>query len=195
MTNTQRLPKGDKFMPNVSVKQLNSAIRKEKNANAHNRLRAALKRKEGMTLRQIEAVLDKSFGMIGKWLHRMHRMGLAGRYHDMHPGAACKLKPERLVELKKDLIAGPIECGFESGMWTAPMVIAHVYSKFDIKYKSSGMEDLLHRMGFSWRKARPRHTKAASEEEKEKYKKKLHSWLPNTNAGDTQSWHRMSAPP
>ena len=67
------------------------AIKEEKNVNAHNRLRAALKRKKGITLRQIDAILDKSFEMICKWLHYM---GLAGRYHDAHPGAACKLKPE-----------------------------------------------------------------------------------------------------
>ncbi|MYC79461.1 MAG: winged helix-turn-helix domain-containing protein [Cenarchaeum sp. SB0661_bin_35] len=148
-------------MPNVTEEQLISVIKEERNVNAHNRLRAALKRKKGMTLRQIEAILDKSFGMIGKWLHYM---GLAGRYHDAHPGAACKLKPEQLVELRKNMVAGPVECGFESGMWTAPMVIAHVHRKFDIEYKRGGMEGLLRRMGFSWRKARPRHPKAASEE-------------------------------
>lgn len=187
MTKIQRLPKGEEFMPGVSTKQLNKAIKKEKNVSAYNRLRAALKRKEGMTLRQIEGILDISFGTIGKWLQRMHRMGLAGRYHDTHPGAACKLKPEQLVELRKDLIAGPVECGFESGMWTAPIVIAHVSKKFGVEYKSSGMEDLLHRMGFSWRKARPRHLKAASEEEKTEFKKKQHSWLSNINAKDTPS--------
>ena len=30
----------------------------------------------------------------------MQHMSLAGRYHDEHPGAACKLKPEQLAELK-----------------------------------------------------------------------------------------------
>ena len=67
------------------------------------------------------------------------------------------------------------------------MVIIHVRNKFGVEYKSSGMEDLLHRIGFSWRKARPQHPKAASEEEKMKFKKKLRSWLPNTNARDTPS--------
>ena len=70
-------------MPDVTEEQLISVIKEEKNLNAHNRLRAALKRKKGMTLRQIEAILDKLFGMIGKWLHYIY---LAGRYHDAHPG-------------------------------------------------------------------------------------------------------------
>ncbi|MYG32450.1 MAG: hypothetical protein F4202_00360 [Cenarchaeum sp. SB0677_bin_16] len=54
-------------MPNVTEEQLISAIKEEKNVNAHNRLRAALERKKDMTLRQIEAILDKSFGMISRW--------------------------------------------------------------------------------------------------------------------------------
>ena len=187
MTKTQRLPKGEEFMPDVSIGQLENAIKKEKNVGAYNRLRAALKRKEGKTLHEIEDILDKSIRTVGRWLHRMHHMGLAGRYHNKHPGAACKLKPEQLVELKEDLIAGPVKCGFESGMWTAPMIIIHVRNKFGVEYKSSGMEDLLHRMGFSWRKARPKHPKAASEEEKAKFKKKLRSGLLNTNAWDIPS--------
>ena len=172
-------------MPDVSMEQLNKAIRKEKNAGAYNRLRAAQLRRKGKTLHEIEVILDKSIRTIGRWLHRMQHMGLAGRYHDKHPGAACKLKPEQLAELKEDLIAGPTKCGFESGMWTVPMIIVHVHAKFDIEYRSSGMEDLLHRMGFSWRKARPKHPKSASKEEREKFKKKPRSWLPNTNTGDT----------
>ena len=107
MTKTQRLPKGEKFMPNVSIKQLKKAIKKEKNVGAYNRLWAALQRKEGKTLHEIEDILDKSIRTIGRWLHRMHDMGLAGRYHNKHPGGRMQAET-RTADTAKE----------RSGRWT-----------------------------------------------------------------------------
>lgn len=182
-----RLPKGDMFMPDTTIKDMRGTYKKEKNAGAALRLLACIKRKEGHTLRYIGRAINCRFETVGAWLRRMHRLGLKGRYHDKHPGATCKLTPEQLVELKEDLVSGPVKCGFDSGMWTAPMVIIHVRNKFGIQYKSSGMGFLLHRLGFSWRKARPRHPKAASPEQTEEFKKKLHTWQTNMPARDMSS--------
>ena len=111
----------------------------------------------------------------------MQHMGLAGRYHK-HPGAACKLKPEQLAELKEDLIAGPTKCGFESGMDRSH----DQYTSTPSSTSNTAVEDLLHRM--FWRKARPKHPKSASKEEREKFKK-------NHGAGcriRTQGIHHLS---
>ena len=86
-----------------------------------------------------------------------------------HPGAEYKLNYMQLDELRQDLIDGPTKCGFESGMWTAPLVIVHVQNKYNIEYKNSGMPYLLHRMGFSWRKARPRHPNIPIKEETKEF--------------------------
>ena len=173
----QRLPKGNDFMPDVTIETIRKMRKKEKNANASLRLQASFFRKKGYSLRKIGDILDTSFGTVADWLRRMHKMGLEGRYHSPRPGAECKLNHIQLDELMQDLIAGPSNCGFESGMWTAPLVIAHVRNKYHIEYKVSGMLCLLHRMGFSWRKARPRHPKAPDEEEIKEFKK---SWTLNS---------------
>lgn len=169
----QRLPKGEDFMPNVTDDAIRRMRKKEKSANACLRLHACWFRKKGYTLRQIGDVLDTPFCTVADWLRRMHRMGLEGRYPDKQPGAECKLNSTQLEYLREDLIAGPDKCGFESGMWTVPLVIAHTRKKFNIEYKASGMLFLLHRMGFAWRKPRPRHPKAPTQEEIKEYKKKL----------------------
>ena len=46
------------------------------------------------------------------------------------------MQAETRMELRKNMVVGPVECGFESGMWTAPMFIAHVHRKFDIEWKT-----------------------------------------------------------
>jgi len=61
-------------------------------------------------------------------------------------GASCKLTPEQLRQLRTDMIAGPDRCESKSSLWTALMLIVHVGKKFGVKYASSGMYDLLHRM-------------------------------------------------
>lgn len=175
MSNT-RLPKGDDFMPDTTIHMIRRLLKKEKNLNAHLRLQACRYRKKGYTLRQIGDIIDTPFGTVDDWLRRMHRMGPEGRYPDKQPGAECKLNPTQLDELREDLIAGPAKCGFESGMWTSPLVMAHVRKKFDIEYKTSGMLFLLHRIGFSWRKPRPRHPNAPTDEEIKEFKK---SWTIN----------------
>ena len=95
----------------------------------------------------------------------MQHMVLAGRYHDKHPGAACKLKPEQLADLKEDLIAGPTKCGFESGMWTVPMIstrprqVRHRIQQWKTCYTACSGE------------RRAQNTESASKEEREKFKK------------------------
>ena len=62
------------------------------------------------------------------------------------PGDEYKLNYLQLDGLRQDLIDGPTKCGFEFGIWTLPLVIAHVRNKYNIEYKNGGMPCLLHRM-------------------------------------------------
>ena len=172
MTNKKlRLCTGDEFMTGTTIEQLQDLHKKEKNANAAYRLLACIHRKSGMMLYDIAKMLNKAPSTVHTWLVRMNERGPEGRYHNKHPGAACKLNPEQLASLKKDLIEGPKAGGFESGVWTAPLLVEHVKRKYGVQYEDSGMIRLLHRMGFSCRKPRPRHPKAATKEEIEDFKK------------------------
>ena len=76
-----RLPKGNMFMPDTTIKDMRSIYKKEKNAGAALRLLACIKRKEGHTLRNIGRAINCRFETVGAWLRRMHRLGLKGRYH------------------------------------------------------------------------------------------------------------------
>jgi len=44
--------------------------------------------------------------------------------------------------------------------------------RFGVEYRTVSMYDILHRLGFSWRKPRPKHPKSASESAKRAFKKK-----------------------
>jgi len=80
--------------------------------------------------------------------------------------------PSCTALLKEDLIAGPQSCGLESGTWTARLVAEHVRRRFGAEYRTVSMYDILHRLGFSWKKSRPKHPEPASESGKRAFKKK-----------------------
>ena len=159
-------------MPDTSIDELHELCKSEKKSGALLRLKACILRKKGHSLRDMVDNMSIPLTTVSSWLRRMHAMGPRGRYHDTHPGAACKMTPEQISEFKADLLAGPTVFGFESGMWTVNMILIHVKNKYDIAYTNSGMRDMLHRLGLSWRKPRPKHPKAPIKEQKKEFKKK-----------------------
>ena len=57
------------------------------------------------------------------------------------------------------------------------MIIKHVRRKYSIGYVPRTMQRLIHDMGFSYVKPRPRNPKSASNEEKKTFKKSAHRYL------------------
>jgi len=80
------------------------------------------------------------------------QLGIVGRYDIVNPGTPSRPDGEQLSQLKADLVAGPQSCGFESGMWTAKLMIPHIKKKYGVQYSMNGIYYLLHKIGFSSRK-------------------------------------------
>ena len=172
MTAEKPLPTGSKFLYGTSVERLKEMQRSEKDPKAAKRLLVFIKRKGNMSIRKICDLMNMSYTTVRQWLWRATDMGLKGRYDKVRPGMQCKLDDSQLECLRADLIAGPQKCGFTSNVWTARLVLIYVKKKYGVMYANSGMYDLLHRIGFSCKKPRPRHPKAASESEKKAFKRR-----------------------
>jgi len=162
---------GKAFLPSLSLTMLERLYRREKNSRAKLRLLAAMLRKKGRTMGQIAEDLHVPIGTIHAWLKRLMDGGLK-KLHDEHrTGRPSKLGTEELKELRRDLIRGPRINGFEAPFWTTKMVVEHVGRKYGKEYRTRGMRDLLHSIGFSSRKPRPANAKRATKEEIESFKK------------------------
>lgn len=170
-----KVPKGDKFLPDVSIDELRILHKKEKNAKARDRLLAYMARKDGSSVQAISNVLNRATTTIYDWLCRTDD-GLDGLYDIKRQGPARKLTDKQLAELREDLLAGPQAHGFESNLWTGKTAARHVLNKYKVRYVPRTMQTLLHEVGFRHVTPRPRHPKAASAEEKKAFKKKA-SWL------------------
>ena len=156
--------------------------RRETDPKARDRLLVCIMRKEGMTIRGIAARTNRSYSTIRDWLVRARDGGLHNRYDHDKPGCPCKLDESQTAELLADLAAGPESFGFETRLWTARTVCAHIEKKFGASYTLNGVQKLLTRLGLSWRKLRPRNPKAASKQAQARFKKK-HDELPSDTAG------------
>ncbi len=166
------IPTGGMFLPNTRMSYLRQCHRDEEDPKAATRLLAYMHRKEGRSIRQTGRLLNRPYATVHRWLlHAVEGGGISGRHDAAPPGAPCRLDASQLRELRADLVAGPRRCGLESGAWTAPLVVRHVQDRFGVRYSDRGMYDLLARLGFSWRKPRPRRPKPASESAKAEFKK------------------------
>ena len=103
---------------------------------------ACIMRKKGKTIR-ISSHAEKSVSTIHNWLTRISNDGIKKIYDKKIPGCPSKMSHDQLKELRKDLVAGPQACGFESGVWTAPLLREHIDRKYGVKYATSSIYDIL----------------------------------------------------
>jgi len=179
MKQKTRLRRGTEFLKGTGVKRLAKYISQETNIRARDRLIACRMYKEGIKIRDIAARMHRNYSTIREWLTRVSENGLGDRY-DAYRGAPCWLDEGEREKLVSDIEAGPEKCGFDTALWTSKTVRIHIKRKFGVDYSIRGVQDLLPRIGLSWKKARPRHPESASKTAQKAFKKKLGGWYAST---------------
>jgi len=162
---------GNRFLRGTGARRLAKYISRETNIRARDRLIACRMYKEGTRIRDIAARTHRNYSAIRAWLTRVSENGLGDRY-DAYRGAPCRLDEGQREQLVSDIEAGPEKCGFDTALWTSKTVRIHIRRRFGVDYSIRGVQDLLPRIGLSWKKARPRHPKSASKTAQKAFKKK-----------------------
>lgn len=166
-----KLQKGKSFLPRVSIETLNEAYAAEKNVKAKLRILAAIRRKKGESIDGIARTLEKPRRTIHGWLHRLGQRGLKGSQDIKQPGRTPKLNKTELKKLRRELLHGPAHV--PSKLWTTRLLTEHISSNYGVKYKRHNVIKLLHRLGFSIQKPRPKHFKADPVAQREFKKKQI----------------------
>ena len=147
-----RVSSGNSFMKGTSIDFLRKICKKETNAKAKIRLKAAILRKQDLSYSEICTSLDVIPSTLSYWLNRMDEEGITASHRKKYTGSRCFLSEKQLVSLRKDLISSPEKFGFNQFIWSTRMVITHVDKKYNALYSARGMRELLHRLGFSFKK-------------------------------------------
>lgn len=99
-------------------------------------------------------------GSVNRWLQWYEAQGLEGLVTGTPPGAAPKLSKEQRAELTSMVEAGPVAAGYQSGVWTGPMIGDLIEHRFGVRYHNHHVPRLLHQLGFSVQRPRKRLARA-----------------------------------
>lgn len=186
-----QLPTGDDFLPKISVDRLKRCYDEESEGWPKIRLLIAIKRKEGQSMDAIAKHLRISRTAVNETLHRFQIRGCSAKDDEKRSGRPKELTKPQLINLRKRLLRGPRKG--QNQLWTTKMVMDHVEQNYGKKYSARHMRRLLHVLGFSVQKPRPRHY-LANVKQQEHFKKTSGKPLGNIGNEASQSfvWMKRS---
>lgn len=131
------------------------------------RARAVLGYLQGRAVIAMSEELDVTRGSINRWLQWFEAEGTDGLRPRKSPGPAPRLTNAQLVTLATLIEAGPQVAGYDTGVWTGPMIGECIRREFGVSYHNHYIPRLLHQLGFSVQ--RPRKRLARADAEKQEY--------------------------
>ena len=184
--------KGNGFLADFSLRQIEKKYDEEKNAKAKIRLQCALLRKKGKSQPYISEATGLSITTISDILRRFEKRGIDGCYAIKQKGQPKKLSSMQRVKLKKIILNSPIKAGLPFVIWTTKLVQYIIHKDFKVDYVAMQVHRLLKSMGISLQKARPEHIKA-NKKLQVKFKKNFDAELKFLEKVDMRSyfWTRV----
>ena len=154
------LKKGNDFLPEMSLKDLQKAYAKEENAKPKLRFLVAIHRKKGESLDDIAYTVEKPRRTIHGWLHRFETRGFVGAFDKKQPGKIPALTPKQLMKLRQELIRGPPYN--KENLWSVREVREHLQKRYQVNYSRIHVFRILRKLGFSVQKPRQKHYKSSA---------------------------------
>lgn len=146
------------FLKSNERKELLAELRIERARKYADRIRVILLLDDCETYADISKFLFLDEGTIANYRKRYKSGGLEELINDYYKGRRAALSEKELKILTRDL---------QSQIFpTTKSVIAHIKKKFKVQYSRGGVTELLHRLGFSFKKATPVPGKANKEKQK-----------------------------
>ena len=116
------LPKGDKFLPDVSIDELKALHKAEKDPKVGGGLLVYMARKWGCPVRRVADDVGGTYSTIRDWLVGA-KDGLDRLRHIKGSGPPRRLDTAQLAGIREDLLAGPRKLGFETDMWAGKILV------------------------------------------------------------------------
>ncbi|MGC9308086.1 MAG: IS630 family transposase [Thermoplasmatota archaeon] len=174
MIRVWKLPKGDDFLPGVSIQELQKRYQAEKKAKPKVRLLCAIHRKEGKSIDAIAEFTNMKRRTVHATLWRFVERGVDAKESVKQSGRPPELSVKQRKKLVRRLEEGPPYN--KGGVWTTQEVRDYIRKEFGVLYTQGHVWEILTALGFSLHRPRPRHYKAPSRKEVDDFKKRLACW-------------------
>lgn len=145
-----------KVIKHDPIKRLKKDMRLKANREAKDRIQAVVFAMKGYPAKEISNRMDYAVSWVNKWVGRYNEQGWGGLWDLPRLGQPKKLTEEQEEEFEKLVLRGPLP---EEGLsrYRAKDLRKVLKEKFGVSYSLSGVKKLVHRLGFSSIKPRPRH--------------------------------------
>ena len=91
---------------------------------------------------------------LSRWLALYRKSGYEELANFKYKGKPAELNREQLARLDEIVDAAPRQWGYDSGTWTAGMVVEVIFKEFGVKYSNSAVQKILRKLGFSFKLAK-----------------------------------------
>lgn len=126
------------------IDELREAHRKAKNKRAADRIKAIYSLAIGHNISQVASILMVDEETLRNYKNQYEHGGIPELLKNNHKGGMCRLSETEIETLSSELQS--------TIHLTTQSVIECVQTKFNIPYSLSGMRDLLHRIGYEYKK-------------------------------------------
>ena len=143
----------------LSLKELKQLEREEKDAGRSRRLRIVILALEGWTAPAIAMSVGLSRRICQRWVRRYNDEGLAGLDDQRGAAGSVPLSPEQVQQFRERLAAGPLPEDQVASLRGKDLqrILA---SEFGVLRCLASVYHLLHKLGYSYLRPRPRHRRA-----------------------------------
>jgi len=141
--------------------------RVEGDAQQRDRYRVVLLVLEGMDTQAIQDRLGRSRGFVQRWAYAYRDGGLAGLRARPRGGSAPRLSPDQQPVFLERFKAGPTERDHGVCRLGGRDAVRILQTEFGVEYTLTGAYELLHRIGLSCLRPRPRHRKSDPQAQKQ----------------------------
>jgi transposase len=143
-------------LPLAELKRLEHG---EKNADRARRLRIIILGKEGWTAPSIATAVGLSRRICQRWVRRYNELGLEGLNDRRGRKSTSPLSPQQEAEIRQRIEAGPT-AEDEVCSLRGKDIQRILAQEFQVWRSLAGVYHLLHRLGYSYLRPRPRHRQA-----------------------------------
>jgi transposase len=143
----------------ISLKEISTLIRKERDARVHQRLIAMKFILQGLHIPEVARRMDISERPLRKWVHRFNEQGPSALCDAPRSGQPPKLKGKQIEKFKTRVRKGVTSTDNTCSL-NGKDLQQILKNEFGAKYSLSGTYFILHRLGFSCLCPRPQHPQA-----------------------------------
>lgn len=137
---------------NNEIASLTNALIKaerEKDIRLWKRVKSIMLYLQGEKPVNIARILNVGFKSVYRWIDKYLKGSIQSLYEGEHTGRPTLLTAEQMAWLSEILDSGPIAYGFETGIWSCPIVQHVIEEEFGVTYHHDHVRKILHKLNFT----------------------------------------------